>query len=655
MPDQDIRTGRYYEVQTEAGKKVLYLKMKKSARITGNGKPEYTFYSDDKGTGGAVLITSEEAVLRDLGTTAPAVEVEEDEEEQDEPATDFGPYAQDTDPLFWKARPPSKSLAKRLGTLPDLIAKGLEDKLDPSIWEDINQALEDQQDEAVPVSRSGPSVSASAPRTRRASKVALKGEELGKVFVEAHPPKEISGTTPLIEAAGQKIVTTRVPRVAAPSSAAKKPGYVLNIPAHVSKDVDGILEKYGEQATKGLAGGKGRIAAVVAVNDRKPLEPTDKVEKKVESTRKDQGFDYGVVGFYWAPQFGDNETFAEVKKQYDELGDEKAQEYVQKNLYKGRSRQEDLPYGLFREQATLSEVNDHMLGEVGKRYDPVYIHVGDPDAVSWTVNNDEDTGVLARYDEVLGEIGKDDAPYPPLITGGYNFGETTPDDSATTRLVKLGNFAERALRRTIAPVVPEALYPTEPNLLVKASDTRDEDPEQMRKLFRGARGKGPGSLFGKGASEGNTLRLNLARELGRETSDPTFAPYVDATVETDIPDRILASARAHPRTPVLNLLKQKQSYLTAENWTSISRTNKPQTDAKATVEAAIRKLVEAKLEEASGEAVDEESAVTFEEWQERVRALLNQQHGPTGEEQFAEWQNNLSELLKELSGSTDHL
>lgn len=509
------------------------------------------------------------------------------------------------------------TINEKLALLPKFITKGLDkDHLDPKIWVELKKAFDEQEkahlarlerveaeeferkweidDEIVeePQRRSASS---------RLSKVVLKGDALGKKFVEDYVPMPIDGTDPAITAVTATNVPTRSSREQS-SSGKKKPAYVLNIPAHVSKNVPGVLKNYGDQATRSMTDGNKRIAAVVALNDRQPLVANNSLQQKVESITTDLGFNYSIVGFYWAPQYIKAGmqvlNFSDVKLDYENLNDPQAQAYVRGNLFKNPvyTDQKHLPYGLFREQAAASAYTKNFVTGFAQTNSPVYVHIGDPDAINWSVNNDNDEGVLARYDQIIEDMSKDPlglkTPLPPMITGGYNLGEVRDDDSPEQKLVRLGNTIERSVRRSIAPVVPESMYATEPNMLVKAFDAREIT--ENNDGFNGLNALQKPGAFGKKDAEGQALKASIAKSLGRNVNDPDFAPYVDATIETDIPDRINYSAKGHQKQ-ILNLTEQKQSYLDPGNWTALPRTGVSK--EKSLLKSHMEKLILGKLDE----------------------------------------------------------
>ncbi len=528
----------------------------------------------------------------------------------------FGEFSLDSDMGFWQGEADG-ALSERLVQTPKGIKRHLKNNTDPALWKAIAKTMEssgtiareegqatgspkitvESKEEAEPVKRRQPGRASVKGR----EVIALTGAEAGKAFVENVVPLEIGATEPRVWPSNEKFTYTPeiLPEL---DSKNKQPGYVLNMPAHTSKDVQGLLTRYGSGATQGSPNMKARIAAVIGINTRKPIDTAepDPIKAAIDTARAATAdFRFSVVGFCWAPAFtinGVKAAYADVVAAFNALPDDAAKQYAKTNLYDKRSGQKYLPYGIFRQEVAKHPMTNAYVRALAAAADPVYLHIGDPDAISWHTNNNSEVGVLTRYDDTIGQMDRDTPEgtgLPPMIVGGYNFGGVKPADSDAQKLARLGNVLDRAIRRSIARIVPEAMYPTEPNLLVKAADEREADKFAQWKIMSELLTQ-DGGLFGKADSEGNRLRINLKRTLGREISDATFAPYVDATIETDIPDRIEESARAS-ETAMLNLLKQKQSYTSTENWTSISRTDGPEKKAKASVEKALHKIIKDEL------------------------------------------------------------
>ena len=229
-------------------------------------------------------------------------------------------------------------------------------------------------------------------------------------------------------------------------------------------------------------------------------------------------------------------------------------------------------------EAALDDVNVFRFADYIKRFtnetqflvdrlknynNPVYIHSGDGDSVSLKVPDDTDTatgtkGILDRMDEHLEEKGTG----AKIVIGGYNLYnldeqkliiEIVKADSGITNyadgseidkekpsvdlkrysendkaLIKakveqithntqVGNRYDRIIRDAISTVYPRMLYPTEPNMLVKAYDPSDHTDFFKTSFFdEEHRLKQQGSLWGMGASEGRVFKENLEREYKQE-------------------------------------------------------------------------------------------------------------------------------------------
>jgi len=332
----------------------------------------------------------------------------------------------------------------------------------------------------------------------------------------------------------------RVDRVAitAPSkgmdqaeSGPKQPGYVVNMATTPGEVGANMASRYfeGERAQDSA-----RTAVVVGVNSFLGMDAgadgqkANAVEGGIGKVTAPADGQMAVFGFTWDPGWhmdGQPAPLTHVRQHWRALPPDVRTEAstlmdtVVKNT---------LPYGFFRNQVLNSEHTRHAVTSVGKVADPVHIVVQDADG---GVASHGGKHVLSAYDDVL----RDMARQPLLTIGGYHFtGYEWPADSTTRtqRLTELSNEIDRAIRVAIATVYPEMLYPTEPNMLIKAKDQQHHDGVFDRHI--------EGDLFGTGASEGRTARQNILA--ANKTSDAkhgapvTYAPST-STMTSPVPER----------------------------------------------------------------------------------------------------------------------
>lgn len=202
----------------------------------------------------------------------------------------------------------------------------------------------------------------------------------------------------------------------------------------------------------------------------------------------------------------------------------------------------DLPYGFFRNQVLESDETRSAVAAVGQVADPVHIVVQDADGGVAAPAKQDGTqpGILTAYDDVLSDVER----HPLLTIGGYHFQgfQWEPGDQRTQRLTELSNEIDRAVRQAIATVYPAMLYPTEPNLLIKAQDAQHKD---------GVFDRGLQQPFGTGTAEGRTARTAIL-EADRDSEDRHPAPVLYApstsTMTSPVPER-LERGLTVPATP----------------------------------------------------------------------------------------------------------
>jgi hypothetical protein len=117
--------------------------------------------------------------------------------------------------------------------------------------------------------------------------------------------------------------------------------------------------------------------------------------------------------------------------------------------------------------------------------------------------------VLGHGDEVVDEIAHDavhaQAKMMRVVIGGYRFKFDWKKGAQThqQQVTALANEVDRAVRAAIATVAPEALYPTEPNMLIKAIDSVCGDGIVDRGVTDG---------FGADKAEGGKMKERVLKE-----------------------------------------------------------------------------------------------------------------------------------------------
>lgn len=348
----------------------------------------------------------------------------------------------------------------------------------------------------------------------------------------------------------------------------KKPGYVANIASYYAEGgVKKIAKKYFDEAISGSNDSKAnKLAITIGLNSFSPVIQEDydirrnAVESAVDGLEiPDYPINFRGFGFLWEPNWHFKEVKVDIQKLRNVLtygsdaGNRKEKfKEVQKTL------SENYPYGVFRETVMGSTHTQDLVDRLKPYNNPVYIHSGDGDAVGLKVTNDEDTGVsdkgvLDKFTEHLENKGTG----AQIVIGGYNLynlnqtlllteivkadsrfdnylnGEKINKQKPSAKLEdykeehqvflkqkiaqiehnsQVGNRYDRIIRDSISDIYPKMLYPTEPNMLIKAYDTKDGTDFFNTSLFEDKKLKNQGSLWGVGASEGRIFKENLEKE-----------------------------------------------------------------------------------------------------------------------------------------------
>ncbi|GAA1695330.1 phage tail protein [Streptomyces yatensis] len=319
-----------------------------------------------------------------------------------------------------------------------------------------------------------------------------------------------------------------------------------------------------------------RTAVIIGVNAAEPLDPAatpkrgaEPVRKAVHSIAAPNELRMLAFGFLWTPTWVDTETgkkvaFSKVRKAYVALAaspdQQKAARTAEDEGLRDRATKA-IPYGLVRGHIFVSHVNraKSLLAQVNRQ---VYGLSQDADGGLRTLGG---KGLLAEYDAILRDIAGD----ATMITGGYHFEGFDWGSNAsprTVQLTQLANEIDRAIRAAFGLHVPQALYPAEPNTLIKLWDARDE--KRVYDIFQRlqqatARDRRP---YGVGGGEGRRFR-NWARRLLGGAFSMVYAPSAaipsDPRLGTDrgfeVSEKSIEDSQ-HPANPVI---KQAQSMANA--------------------------------------------------------------------------------------------
>jgi hypothetical protein len=342
-----------------------------------------------------------------------------------------------------------------------------------------------------------------------------------------------------------------------------QPGYVFGTLLTRPGEIASTLDNYAQQAWAGSEdGGLGRSQVVLGLNGPAPLDGQDPFQDlKLPAAP----FPYTVVSFTWST--GLRETTQgqpcdlSVVKEALKAEDEDVQQEIQRRFYRRHFTEETkmdvVPYGALREE--IMPETKQAVGSLSKVCDPVYLHLGDPDAVDWRVNCGPE-GVLTHMDGLLAKKAKSGEGLPQMIAGGYNFGAHKDSDDPSLNAARFGNALDRHLRVQLSERAPKLVYPTEPNLFVRARDQKKGYDLFANGLFDQGSGrvKKQGGLMGLKNAEGNALRSKLFKAEGLKTNDPKHFLHEEASITTTAPGRVLKSTTG--KTPYARLFEHEQSF-----------------------------------------------------------------------------------------------
>jgi hypothetical protein len=354
-------------------------------------------------------------------------------------------------------------------------------------------------------------------------------------------------------------------------------GFVVNMAATPGEVKPGMAARYLSDAWAG-SGAAGmaaeRTAVVIGVNTLERVDPaasqtaSQNVVAKLSAVTRPPGLRMAAFGFQWTPTWiqkgGGPVDLSVVRAAYEKLSPDEKKAAVAANEGKLREK-EALPYGIFREVVLGSQYTRRAVDILRKVNSRVHVLSQDADT---DVGARGGLGVLAAYDKILQEMGQ----HPLLTIGGYHFDGFNWGPGADPRmaqLTRLANELDRAIRVAINGVHPQMLYPTEPNMLIKAWDSGIGDGIFQKDEVIRSLAQDPGSVYGVGHAEGRNLRNNLMKAYGDDFS-MAYAP--DAGVSTSpVPENPQRGLTVRPESVGAGgahradaILAQSQSYASAE-------------------------------------------------------------------------------------------
>lgn len=330
-------------------------------------------------------------------------------------------------------------------------------------------------------------------------------------------------------------------------------GFVVNMAALPKEVGPDVAARYLDQAWDGSDRENSaltRTAVVTGINTIKSLDKEkdeagrNAVTNAISGVTQPSGLRMAVFGFQWAPRWkhedGKSVSFAEVQQAFDRIKGEDGEARAKAMAEEGNLSAEKLPYGVFREEVLGSSYTSKLVDVLSKVNRQVHILSQDADGGVQAVGGG---GVLTEYTRILSEFER----HPLLTVGGYTFDGFNWEGLATSRtkqLTTLANAIDRAIRVAIAKLHPQMLYPTEPNMLIKASDRDHGDGVfQNEGVVAGLRST-QGSLYGIGQAEGRQLRNNLMAAYGGDFS-MAYTPDA-ATVTSPLPYRPARGLKVGP-------------------------------------------------------------------------------------------------------------
>ncbi|MFI0777441.1 hypothetical protein [Streptomyces sp. NPDC021212] len=344
-------------------------------------------------------------------------------------------------------------------------------------------------------------------------------------------------------------------------------GFVVNMAATPGEITSNVASRYIDEAWKDSEGRSAeamaltRTAVVIGINTFERLDPKSArgggkadIMAAFDRIRPKAGQLLGVFGFLWTPRWTHivdkrEVALAEVRHAYSQLSHADQQTALAAN--ESGWRDGKLPYGAFREEVLGHTFTQQAVSILKDTNTQVHIVSQDADTGVAAISG---MGVLRAYTQVLASMER----HPLLVIGGYHFGGFKwgeHDDPHMQQMTLLSNELDRAIREAIANRFPEMLYPTEPNMLIKAWDN-----EQADGIFQRARADGltavQEKLYGLRGAEGRFLRIRLMELFGHEFK-VAYAPEASTTT-SPLPENEDRGLAVRPTTVELAEMGKKR-------------------------------------------------------------------------------------------------
>jgi hypothetical protein len=318
----------------------------------------------------------------------------------------------------------------------------------------------------------------------------IKEREVSSVTVAVTPSKNTTGST-------QPVPTP-------PFVKCDDPAYIGNIATIArgkDKDIPQIADQYEHEAFNTPADAARRFALVVGVNNMETASEEQapqmaQIQGEVNKTTNVTAFPTGAIGHLWRPKWVRVRTNTEVDVQdvrnaISRGHDPAALKVAAKEEERKKRNLKNAP-NIARNNIMKSIYTRDLLTHMHDRFNDVYIHVGDPDAVNLKAPDIPDatparpaTPLLGdRYDRIIGGHSRQHGHAPAVVTGGYRFrhiGEgdidpraAGPDaDKAKVKAKSLQTVKSSELdmlvREQVAEINPGVPYWPEPNLILSSS------------------------------------------------------------------------------------------------------------------------------------------------------------------------------------------
>ncbi|MGL4597790.1 MAG: eCIS core domain-containing protein [Bacteroidia bacterium] len=334
--------------------------------------------------------------------------------------------------------------------------------------------------------------------------------------------------------------------------------YLANVPVYFGnpKSPIDIANQYKSQAFNNPIEASRRFSLVVGINGMKDV--LNKNDEKISQRTTSGGWsDYplGVFGFMWQPLWKyKNNPVADIRTLYanpqqpspeenQKLKDKIIQtenEFV--NYLKGNKSA--YPYGQFRDAVKNHPYTGSFIGALQQRAKNVFLHTGDPDAISLRGTNEFDnpneafsatagqvgTGLFNRYDQYFKSIkGRYPKGLPLIVSGGYVFKVKTDIEAASEAELAstLASLLDNQIRVAMSRINALAVYFPEPNTLFNVTKSNKD-------IILNA-------TYGKGGTESRANIISLIRQRGLQNIS---AEYDQINITTGLDPRFVLTDAA---------------------------------------------------------------------------------------------------------------